>query len=181
MDDTKKNDEGDDADTILERTRKLYAFEESRSKKKGGASSEEGIRQIVRAGRVLERRARKVPGNLFLGLTLEKLFAGGRGEGPDIQALWGRGRGDHGAGGATANKVEKGTEVLLSRGGLIIRGHGEDVVAGGPLVIPRLALVSFSNRAIERRNHAGASTERSSWGCKSTLVVAVVAHVVPAM
>lgn len=79
------------------------------------------------------------------------------------------------------DKVEESTEILLARSSFIIRRHSKDVIAGSPLVIPRLAPRSFGNEPAERSTHVGTRTSRSSGGSEGSLIITIIADMVPAM
>lgn len=148
---------------------------------KGGASSKEGGRQVIRTRRVLERRTGEVTSNLFLGLELEKFLARGRGEWSDIRVKRRRSRGSKCARGTTADEVEESMEILRARGSFIVGRHRKDVIARSPPVVPGLPPRSFRNGPAERRIHVETRADRSSGRSKRGLVIAVVTNMVPAV
>lgn len=93
--------------------------------------------------------------------------------------------------GATADKVEQSTEILNTGSGLVVRGHGEDVVAGCPFVVLNSLLVGSSmewelggttGRERGRANAIlGTRAKGSGWGTRVVLIVAVIADMVPAV
>lgn len=136
-----------------------------------------------------------------MGLELEELFTRGGRQGPDVVGVDGALRWRSGGGRArraTANEVKQGAKVLGARYSFIVRGHGEDVVARSPLVVPdlppweRRSLVEGESARLVAGKGCGAKaicvkslgvlrtrTERGARGGRRTLVVAVVADVVP--